>query len=458
VGVVAGLAFALAWLGPSAEAQTSADWPGFQGGPEHQGVAQGPSAPLTAAWTLKAGEMNARLSGAVVAAGVGVTVSRNEVLGFDPGSGARLWSLARAAGALTPAALDPSAGDHGMAVVTEGTTESNSAVIGVDLGTHTRVWTVHLRKPVLGAPTLSVGTAYVGGSDGFVYALDVATGAIRWKTHSMGAVDASPAVGGNLVLASAEDLAGGQSRLYALDATSGRIVWTYSPAAPATGGSAVTVADGRVYAGFADHTVRSLDLRTGRVVWDEAVRDAFSPFTAPALAGGVVYAADQSGGLYAFDAATGARRWDFAFRASVLVGAPVVVGAQVFLGLSDGSLAALDTTTGDLVWETVYASGAVGALASTGAALLAPVVGSDGGLVGLEPDPSGHLIERESPSRLHLPLAMANFAVAFVIAVAAILGAFRLLTSRSGPTPAPAPVPDGEPAAETDQEPDEAPS
>jgi PQQ-like domain len=149
---------------------------------------------------------------------------------------------------------------------------------------------------------------------------------------------------------------------------------------------------------------------------------------------------DAGGDLYRLDRRTGRRIWDFQFSTSRLlfagtevradlqaVGAPLVIGGRVLAGLSNGTVGAVDVASGELVWETSFADASVGPFAVAGERILAPVVSAHGEMVALERDPSGHLVRRESLSRLHLPIAVANFAVASVAILAVVLGGFGLL-------------------------------
>ena len=68
------------------------------------------------------------------------------------------------------------------------------------------------------------GTVYVGSGDSKVYALDAATGRPRWTYTTGGPVFAGPAVaGGTVYVGSYED-----RKVYALDAATGRPRWTYT--------------------------------------------------------------------------------------------------------------------------------------------------------------------------------------------------------------------------------------
>jgi len=62
---------------------------------------------------------------------------------------------------------------------------------------------------------LAAGTVYVGGHHGTVYALDAATGRLRWAYTAADMVDSSPAVAGGTVYVGSED-----DKVYALNAGS----------------------------------------------------------------------------------------------------------------------------------------------------------------------------------------------------------------------------------------------
>ena len=87
------------------------------------------------------------------------------------------------------------------------------------------LWSVSTGEKVVGSPAIVDGTAYFGSDNGTVYAVDVATGKIRWD-HDVGrGIDSSPAVVDGTVYLSSD---GGYA--LALDAQTGRERWCFSPA------------------------------------------------------------------------------------------------------------------------------------------------------------------------------------------------------------------------------------
>jgi glucose dehydrogenase len=74
----------------------------------------------------------------------------------------------------------------------------------------------------LSSPVLWGGAVYFGSGDGNVYALDVATGTLKWKFHTGDVVHASPAISDGTLFIGSWD-----SYFYALDAASGKEKWRF---------------------------------------------------------------------------------------------------------------------------------------------------------------------------------------------------------------------------------------
>ena len=159
-------------------------------------------------------------------------------------------------------------------------------------------------------PAVVGDTLYVGGRDGYFYALDARTGALRWRFDTA------------TVTGAPHPAAGTQS-----------------------GGGAVP---------FFGNTTTSALLRDG-----------------PAVVAGTVYFGDTKANLYALDAATGALRWATKvddFPDAIVTSSPVVDRGRVFVGVSSGeeafglvpaydcchfrgSVVALDVASGKIVWR-----------------------------------------------------------------------------------------------------------
>src|SRR6185503_7433448 len=74
----------------------------------------------------------------------------------------------------------------------------------------------------LSSPAVWNGTIYFGSSDRNLYAVDAATGALKWKYQTGDVVHASPAIADGMVFIGSWD-----SYMYALDAASGALNWRF---------------------------------------------------------------------------------------------------------------------------------------------------------------------------------------------------------------------------------------
>jgi outer membrane protein assembly factor BamB len=428
--------------GRGATAQSAADWPGLQGGAGHIGGAVASfSPPLQASWRV-APSGDARLSTPAVSGTLAVSTGRTSVVGFDPTSGEVLWAdVRRAEGLVVPPAIDLEAGAGGVVVFLEGNGPDDSKVVGIDPAERSsRLWETPLNAQSRTAPTVTDGRVFVGTAEGSVEAVEINSGTEAWTVKVTGEVATSPAVTEGRVFLVAEDRDTGRTRLYALDAEDGRVVWSSSPPGITLGVSSPTAADGTVYVGFGDYgagvagTVRAFDAASGALRWTQPVRGPFSGLSTLAFADGGVFVLDGDGGVYRLDGESGKPAWDYQFPSLVTWGAPLVAGRYVYVGLDDGTIAAIDAESGHLVWQTSLRQGAIGAFAPHGDLLLAPAIGLRGGIVAFEHDPDRPLLDIHSPTELNLARSLANLVAGSAVVMALMLGLFRVVLPRVGRT------------------------
>nr|WP_280882374.1 PQQ-binding-like beta-propeller repeat protein [Streptomyces pseudovenezuelae] len=155
-----------------------------------------------------------------------------------------------------------------------------------------------------GRPVVSGGLVFSSSWEGFLHAVDAATGKQRWKVRvgEERADDRSPAVSGGLVYAS------GTKCLYALHTDTGEERWRFP-----TGDnvySAPTVSGGLVCVTGDDAYLYAVDAVTGKQRWKYATEADSNYKVSPTVSGGLVYVG-MSDDLYALDAATGKKRWNY---------------------------------------------------------------------------------------------------------------------------------------------------
>lgn len=432
-----GLLAAIVSLGVSEQRATAQfvpahDWVALQGGSGHSGAAMvSLRPPLRATWRASPGG-DGRLSTPVIHSGMAFATGRTSLVAFDPSSGEIQWEdVERAEGLVVSPAIDPESGPDGMIAFVEGNGPDDSKLVGIDPAERSvRLWETRLGAQSRTAPNIAGGLVFVGTRDRAALAVDIESGTEAWRASVDGEVTTSPAVADGVVFLVAEDPETGRSRLYALDADDGRVVWTYSPPGITAGVSSPTIAEGSVYVGFGDATVRAFDAESGALRWTQPVRAPFSQLAGLAFAQGSVFALDFGGGVYRLDGGTGRPAWDYQFPSLASWGSPLVVGGFVYVGLDDGTIAAIDTDSGHLVWQTRLRQGAIGAFAPQEGLLLAPAIGPRGGVVAFEHAPGRALLDIHSPSELNVPRALVNFLAGGAVVLALVLGLFRFVLPR----------------------------
>ncbi len=207
-------------------------------------------------------------------------------------------------------------------------------------------------------PAVVNGVVYAGsygmlgpsgfGTNGSMYALNASTGAQLWSYTTGGPVLSSPAVANGVVYFGSDDYG-----VYALNAATGALLWSFNAGSDVW--SSPTVANGVVYIsssgalgypdfGATNAYIYALNAGTGALLWSLPGPGGFA---SPAVVNGVVYV-DCSDGLCALNASTGAKLWSAA--AGPLYSPPAVANGVVYGGCSDG-LCALNASTGAKLWS-----------------------------------------------------------------------------------------------------------
>jgi outer membrane protein assembly factor BamB len=203
------------------------------------------------------------------------------------------------------------------------------------------------------SPAISDDTVYIGSDDGYVYALDAATGTEKWEYKVGGCIYSAPAVIGDTLYIGAEDQFGTHPPswyLYALNAVTGTEKWKYEigvalPCSP-------IVLDGTVYisirrlSSYGD--VYALDAATGAEKWEYKTGGEIS--SSPTVSGDTVYIGSWDNYIYALDALTGTEKWKYETDYRV-VSSPAVSGNTIYIGSTDSYVYALDAVAGTEKWK-----------------------------------------------------------------------------------------------------------
>jgi len=203
----------------------------------------------------------------------------------------------------------------------------------------------------LSSPVVDDGTVFFGSGDSNVYALDAASGALKWKFKTGDVVHASPALAYGSVFVGSWD-----TYFYALDAATGKEQWRFKTGEDheifnQTGLQASpAVADGIVYFGCRDSKFYALDGKSGKQLWAFSNKGSWV-INSPAIKDGRVYfATSDTGLLRALDARTGAEVFTLDFNHWPMFSSPAIAGNLMYLGSHQGRLLAIDPNAKKLAW------------------------------------------------------------------------------------------------------------
>lgn len=244
----------------------------------------------------------------------------------------------------------------------------------VDRAAGSEKWKFNAKARITSSPAVAGGMVFFGAYDGNFYAVDAAAGQLRWKfktegerrfagTHLHGSEPAhetmpdpfdcylsSPVVWNGAVY-----FGSGDGNVYALDAATGALKWKFKTGDVVHASPAIW--DGTVYIGSWDSFFYALQADTGKEKWrfktgeDADIHNQVGIQSSAAVMDGVVYFGCRDSHLYALDAKTGEKRWAFFTKGSWVVASPAVRDGKVYFATSDSGLVyALDAKNGDVVF------------------------------------------------------------------------------------------------------------
>lgn len=238
---------------------------------------------------------------------------------------------------------------------------SDHNLYALDLAAGAMKWKFKTDSRITSSPAVSGGVVYFGSFDSNFYAVDAASGKLKWKfktggerryagTHLHGAEPASETMPDpfDFYLSSpgvwngAVYFGSGDTNIYALDAATGNLKWKFKTgdvvhASPA-------IADGTLFVGSWDSYFYALDAATGKEKWrfktgeDPSIHNQVGIQSSAAVADGVAYFGCRDSKLYAVDTVTGKEKWSFSNKGSWVIGSPAVQDGKVYFATSDSGL------------------------------------------------------------------------------------------------------------------------
>jgi outer membrane protein assembly factor BamB len=261
-----------------------------------------------------------------------------------------------------------------------------------------QAWVSETGGPVRSSAAISGSNAYVGSDDGYLYALDLETGELRWRYRIGSPIASSPAVASGRVFVGSDSgavyclLEEGDKRL--AGERVGEQLWRFTAGGAVVGSPLVTLS-GRAVFGSKDGSLYAVEVVSGKPAWTYHTQGPIAaspvkseePISVVDESGAkrterdVIFCASEDGCLYALTERDGRVLWQ------VSTGAPItnapVVWAQRVLAVNDqGRVLALYARDGQEVWTQQLPGAPGGSPAIEGRRVIVPL--STGRLVGLD--------------------------------------------------------------------------
>ncbi|MBK9030796.1 MAG: PQQ-binding-like beta-propeller repeat protein [Myxococcales bacterium] len=229
-------------------------------------------------------------------------------------------------------------------------------------------WTTAVGGSIaLGSPVVADGTVVVSVADrasgerGGLVALDLVTGAVRWRYQTPYPPSNAPAIADGTVVVGL-----GNGEVHAVALADGAPRWTFDvaeglPMLESALWAAPTISDGTVYVAV-QGKLAAIELATGAELWNRDRAPGYpwlGTLAAIAVADDTALVAfNRDDGLTGWRATTGAPLWANTGGATVAINAtPVIDGATVYMVNARGEASAAELATGQVLWTTSTTDG-----------------------------------------------------------------------------------------------------
>jgi YD repeat-containing protein len=214
-------------------------------------------------------------------------------------------------------------------------------------------WSRALPSQSESSPLVDHGKIFFGSQNGTVYALNAHNGRPIWTYHAAGAVKASPTLKeGKLYFG---DYSG---HLQAISEQTGRRLWVSGSGGALLGSgtfySTAAVVYGRVFLGNTDGRIYAYDASTGKLDW--AVQTGAYVYASPAVTnapglGPTIYLGSYDGTFYALNARSGQIAWKYNAHGRISGSATIIGRTVYFSDLGQHRTYGLGISTGRVVFE-----------------------------------------------------------------------------------------------------------
>ena len=204
------------------------------------------------------------------------------------------------------------------------------------------LWSYDAGEVIDSSAAIADGVVYVGGGDGDLIALDLASGALRWKYTTGNLIgESSPAVGAGVVYIG--DLGG---VVHAVNTRDGKPLWTFKTTSEIK--SSPVIVNDVVLIGSYDGHLYAIEARTGRQRWKVLTKGQVH--ATPAVQNGLAFIAGCDAIFRAIRVTDGREMYQVE-SGSYTAASPVVDGDRAYFGTFNYEMLALDLRRRTVLWR-----------------------------------------------------------------------------------------------------------
>ncbi len=273
------------------------------------------------------------------------------IAAIDKTNGRTFWS--RHLGALSASSPAVNGSTVYATVLSTGSSSSPGRIFALTFKSGQTRWARDISSPTESSPMLDGNRVIFGSQSGTVYALNARNGNVLWTYRAGGSVKASPTLSGGTLYFG--DYSG---HVQAISERTGQRLWISGSEGTLLGSgtfySTPAVVYGRVFLGNTDGRVYAYDASTGRLDW--AVQTGAYVYASPAVTnapglGPTVYLGSYDGTFYAFNAESGKISWQFNAHGRISGSATIIGRIVYFADLGEKRTYGLGISTGRVLFE-----------------------------------------------------------------------------------------------------------
>lgn len=273
------------------------------------------------------------------------------IVALDKRTGHKIWS--RSLGRLSASSPAVTSNTVYATVLASGHSRVPGRIVALDSKTGEVRWFRGLPSASESSPLIDHGHIFFGSQSGAVYALNDKNGHLIWAYHASGSVKASPTLSGGVLYFG--DYSG---HVQAISERTGRRIWRSNSEGALLGSgtfySTAAVFYGRVFLGNTDGRVYAYDASSGKLDW--AVQTGAYVYASPAVTnapglGPTIYLGSYNGNFYALNARSGHISWHFNAHGRISGSATIVGKLVYFADLGEHRTYGLGISTGRVLFE-----------------------------------------------------------------------------------------------------------